>query len=274
VRKLAVEAADNGLLAPELANGITRVKEVASKGIRLGNWLPVKQAQTLLNAPGATTTKGDTFEPTLPKRCNIPPSHATRRWNVVRALARSWLSAVTLTQVSRMATISSSRRRRPPGPESHWRTPYCTPRRPTESAKMEGVRAYQPSQSQSCGCPTVALGESDRGWAKWCSGGPTQLAGDWFPTLPARRGASAGPLHPVASTGVLIGPLRTSAENGCWAAINGASPGEYSLSGIVVSEVVNVRIDRTLIDENRTLWIIDYKSRSYGGSAVEAFPDN
>jgi hypothetical protein len=34
VRKLAVEAADNGLLAPELANGITRVKGVASKGVR------------------------------------------------------------------------------------------------------------------------------------------------------------------------------------------------------------------------------------------------
>ena len=40
VRKLAVEAADNGLLAPELANGITRVKGVASKGVRLGNCLP------------------------------------------------------------------------------------------------------------------------------------------------------------------------------------------------------------------------------------------
>src|SRR5215813_11063974 len=37
VRKLAAEAADNGLLAPELATGITRVKGVASKGIRLGN---------------------------------------------------------------------------------------------------------------------------------------------------------------------------------------------------------------------------------------------
>jgi len=49
VRKLAVEAADNGLLAPELANGITRVKGVASKGVRLGNWLSVRQAQTLLN---------------------------------------------------------------------------------------------------------------------------------------------------------------------------------------------------------------------------------
>src|SRR3954452_11674831 len=58
VRKLAVEAADNGLLAPELAAGITRIKGVASKGIRLGNWLSVKQAQTLLNTPDVTTTKG------------------------------------------------------------------------------------------------------------------------------------------------------------------------------------------------------------------------
>ena len=58
VRKLAVEAADNGLLAPELASGITRVKGVASKGVRLGNWLSVRQAQTLLNTPDATTTKG------------------------------------------------------------------------------------------------------------------------------------------------------------------------------------------------------------------------
>ena len=58
VRKLAVEAADNGLLAPELAAGITRVKGVASKGVRMGNWLSVKQAQTLLNTPDITTTKG------------------------------------------------------------------------------------------------------------------------------------------------------------------------------------------------------------------------
>jgi site-specific recombinase XerD len=58
VRKLAVETADNGLLAPKLANGITRVRGVASKGVRLGNWLTVKQAQALLNAPDATTIKG------------------------------------------------------------------------------------------------------------------------------------------------------------------------------------------------------------------------
>src|SRR5712692_6749562 len=51
VRKLAVEASDNGLLAPELAAGITRIKGVKSKGVRMGNWLSIRQAQTLLNTP-------------------------------------------------------------------------------------------------------------------------------------------------------------------------------------------------------------------------------
>src|ERR1017187_1144813 len=58
VRKLAVEAADNGLLAPELAAGITCVKGAKSIGVRVGNWLSVQQAQRLLNAPDVTTKKG------------------------------------------------------------------------------------------------------------------------------------------------------------------------------------------------------------------------
>ncbi|HEY1207242.1 MAG: tyrosine-type recombinase/integrase [Bryobacteraceae bacterium] len=58
VRKLAVEAADNGLLAPELAAGITRVKGAKSTGVRVGNWLSIQQAQKLLNAPDVTTKKG------------------------------------------------------------------------------------------------------------------------------------------------------------------------------------------------------------------------
>jgi hypothetical protein len=58
VRKLAVEAADNGLLAPELAAGITRVKGAKSKGVRVGNWLSVRQAQTFLNAPDVSAKKG------------------------------------------------------------------------------------------------------------------------------------------------------------------------------------------------------------------------
>src|SRR5664280_350973 len=58
VRKLAAEAADNGLLAPELAAGIARVKSAKSMGVRTGNWLSLKQAQALLNSPDITATKG------------------------------------------------------------------------------------------------------------------------------------------------------------------------------------------------------------------------
>ena len=58
IRKLAVEASDNGLLAPELMAGILRVKGVKSKGVRVGNWLSLRQAQRLLSAPDVSTAKG------------------------------------------------------------------------------------------------------------------------------------------------------------------------------------------------------------------------
>jgi site-specific recombinase XerD len=58
IRKLAVEAMDNGLLAPELAAGIARVKSAKSIGVRTGNWLSLRQAQALLNAPDIATMKG------------------------------------------------------------------------------------------------------------------------------------------------------------------------------------------------------------------------
>src|ERR1700736_3947180 len=58
IRKLAAEAADNGLLAPELAAGISRVKSAKTQGIRSGNWLSLRQAQALLSTPDVTTTKG------------------------------------------------------------------------------------------------------------------------------------------------------------------------------------------------------------------------
>ena len=58
IRKLAVEAADNGLLAPELAAGVARAKSAKSVGIRVGNWLSLPQAQALLSAPDIATEKG------------------------------------------------------------------------------------------------------------------------------------------------------------------------------------------------------------------------
>src|SRR3954447_22127770 len=48
VRRVAYEAADSGLLSPELAAGIRRVKGVRRIGIRLGNWLTADQGRSLL----------------------------------------------------------------------------------------------------------------------------------------------------------------------------------------------------------------------------------
>jgi integrase len=58
IRRLAAEAADNSLMAPELAAGIGRVKGVKREGIRTGNWLTVHQAEKLINAPDTDTLKG------------------------------------------------------------------------------------------------------------------------------------------------------------------------------------------------------------------------
>jgi integrase len=58
VRKLAVEAADNGLLPPALASGIAKIRGVASQGVRIGNWLSLRQSQSLLNTPDTSTKKG------------------------------------------------------------------------------------------------------------------------------------------------------------------------------------------------------------------------
>jgi site-specific recombinase XerD len=58
VRKLAQEAADNGLLTPQLATGINRIKGVKKEGVRTGNWLTVSQAEQLLNSPDAGTLAG------------------------------------------------------------------------------------------------------------------------------------------------------------------------------------------------------------------------
>ena len=58
VRKLAVEASDNGLIAPELSAGVQRAKGVKQSGTRVGNWLAKDQAQRLLNQPTPNTLKG------------------------------------------------------------------------------------------------------------------------------------------------------------------------------------------------------------------------
>ena len=58
IRRLALEAADNGVMAPELAAGIARAKGAKRGGVRLGHWLTAEQAEQFLALPDLTTLKG------------------------------------------------------------------------------------------------------------------------------------------------------------------------------------------------------------------------
>jgi site-specific recombinase XerD len=58
VRRLAYEASDTGLLSPELAAGIRRVKGAKRLGVRIGNWLTVDQSRSLLREGSADSLRG------------------------------------------------------------------------------------------------------------------------------------------------------------------------------------------------------------------------
>jgi site-specific recombinase XerC len=57
VRRLSYEAADSGLLSPELAAGIRRVKGVKQLGQRSENWLNIEQARMLLDEAAGETLR-------------------------------------------------------------------------------------------------------------------------------------------------------------------------------------------------------------------------
>jgi integrase len=58
VRRIAYEAADSGLLSPELAAGIRRVKGVRRIGVRVGNWLTADQSKRLLSTSNRNDLRG------------------------------------------------------------------------------------------------------------------------------------------------------------------------------------------------------------------------
>lgn len=58
VRRLAYEASDCGLLSPDLAAGIRRVKGARKLGLRVGNWLTVEEGKRLIGTFVARTPKG------------------------------------------------------------------------------------------------------------------------------------------------------------------------------------------------------------------------
>ena len=71
VRRLAHEAADAGLLSPELAAGISRVKGVKQLGFRSGNWLSAEQSSEVLKRAG-----GDGVDQFPPSPICLPETKA------------------------------------------------------------------------------------------------------------------------------------------------------------------------------------------------------
>lgn len=53
--RVAYEAADSGLLSPDPAASIRRVKGAKNFGVRLGNWLTANQRKALLGRQGLGT---------------------------------------------------------------------------------------------------------------------------------------------------------------------------------------------------------------------------
>lgn len=58
IRKLAMEAADNGAIDSQIGNGIRGVKGIRQDGRRTGNWLTKQEARQMLEAPDISRLKG------------------------------------------------------------------------------------------------------------------------------------------------------------------------------------------------------------------------
>ena len=99
VRRLAYEAADSGLLSPELAAGIRRVKGVKQLGSRAGNWLNRDQARLLLEKSDGESLRctRDVAMISILLGCALDEQNwchlGKKRFKVARDTGQSWISS-------------------------------------------------------------------------------------------------------------------------------------------------------------------------------------
>ena len=106
VRRIAYEAADAGLLSPELAAGIRRVKGVRRIGVRLGNWLTPEQCRRLLDCPA-------------PVAARQLRDHAMVAMLIGCGLRRAELLALRVETIQQRGALGHRRSRRQGGPHTH-----------------------------------------------------------------------------------------------------------------------------------------------------------
>jgi hypothetical protein len=117
VHKLAVEAADNGLQAPELANGITRVKGVASKASAWGTGFPSSRRRSF--STHRTPRRRRVFGTVRSWRSSWAAGSGDRRWRLSPSRTSSSVMAggASWTSLGSMVGYGQSRCRR----GSKWR---------------------------------------------------------------------------------------------------------------------------------------------------------
>jgi integrase len=110
VRRLAYEAADAGLLSPELAAGIRRVKGAKRLGRRVGNWLTLDQARSLVQCHSTDglnlRSKRDRAIIALLLGCGLRPAECVGlRLEDLRMREEHWIIADLVGKAKHVRTI-------------------------------------------------------------------------------------------------------------------------------------------------------------------------
>ena len=116
VRRVAFEAADSGLLSPELAAGIRRVRGVRRIGVRVGNWLTAEQAKRLLAAADRSSLRGKRdyaiIAMLVGRRNNPPPLIGPPKLMVLSAVSGATPNTLSISSTVPVASRTSLARER------------------------------------------------------------------------------------------------------------------------------------------------------------------